>query len=213
MRVIAFGCSFTFGHGLSDCFIPPLGCGNTPSKYAWPSLVAKELNVKCINKSSPGSSNKKIWHSIVNFRFKKDDIVFVMWTSPDRSCTLNRFTDVDIGSWLDSSRAYYENYYSPYDAKIMSKLFVSSANILLTNKGITVYNLTYNKNHFKLDKTINRLSICMSRLKPKFPLALDNMHPGIECHEETAKQIIKKISYTPKQEVSLIDKFRGIVKI
>ena len=74
MRVIAFGCSFTFGHGLPDCFNPPKNPGKAPSKYAWPSLVANELNVKCINKSLPGSSNKRIWHNIGKFKFKKTKI-------------------------------------------------------------------------------------------------------------------------------------------
>lgn len=214
MRVIAFGCSFTFGHGLPDCFTPPAESGNSPSKYAWPSLVAKELDVKCINKSVPGSSNKRIWHTIVNFKFKKDDIVFIMWTTPDRSCTLNRFTDVDIGVWKDSSRAYYDNYYSPYDAKMMSKLFVSNANFLLKEKGVTVYNLTSTKQSFifKLDNIIDHLPVYIGNLKTKFPLALDNAHPGVECHKETANQIIKKINYISKQNLSLLDRLRLMVK-
>ena len=193
MRVIAFGCSFTFGHGLPDCFNPPKNPGKAPSKYAWPSLVANELNVKCINKSLPGSSNKRIWHNIGKFKFKKTDIVFVMWTAPDRSCTLNRFTDVDISPWIDSSSAYYKHYYSPYDSLIMSNLFVSNASHLLIDQGIQVYNLTFNKNLFKLDNTVNSLPICMSKLKRKFPLALDDAHPGIKCHQEMSKQILDRL--------------------
>lgn len=189
MRVITFGCSFTFGHGLSDCFIPPHSCGGTPSKYAWPSLVAKELNVECINKSLPGSSNKKIWHSIVKFEFKKDDIVFVMWSYPNRSCTLYEDTDVDIGNWIDSSVAYYKHYYSPYDSLMMSNLFVSNANTVLADQRIKTYNLTFNKRYFRLDKTVSSIPICMSELMQRFPLALDGSHPGPECHKEVAKQI------------------------
>ena len=214
MRVIAFGCSYTYGHGLPDCVTPPTGPGMSPSNYAWPSIVAKELNAKCINKSSPGSSNKKIWHNIVNFKFKKDDIIFIMWTTPDRSCTLNKFSDIDIGIWKDSSRFYYENYYSHYDALMMSKLFVSNANFLLNNKGLTVYNLTTTKQSsiFKLDKIINHLPVYIGNLKRQFPLALDNSHPGLECHNETAKQIIKKIDHNLKQELSFLDRLRLMVK-
>jgi len=60
MRLIAFGCSYTYGAGLEDCFTPPIGHGPIPSKFAWPQLVANELNMECINMSSSGASNKEI---------------------------------------------------------------------------------------------------------------------------------------------------------
>ena len=41
-KLWAFGCSLTFGHGLSDCFDGPKtnGAGPLPSIYSWPAVLA-----------------------------------------------------------------------------------------------------------------------------------------------------------------------------
>lgn len=43
-RLIAFGCSHTYGHGLPDCFIPPHRPGTDPSKLSWPYPLGELLN-------------------------------------------------------------------------------------------------------------------------------------------------------------------------
>ena len=60
-NLVAFGCSFTYGHGLKDCVIDQINPGPNPSKYAWPTYLS--LRLKCNgfeNKGIPGASNKII---------------------------------------------------------------------------------------------------------------------------------------------------------
>jgi hypothetical protein len=45
MRIIAFGCSYTYGHGLSDCLDNDMMTqGPTHSNLAYPSILAEKLN-------------------------------------------------------------------------------------------------------------------------------------------------------------------------
>ena len=154
-RIVAFGCSHTYGHGLPDCQdgeflnLP----GPKPSKIAWPELVANKLGVACINQSFPGSTNFKIYKSIIDFPFEDGDCAVVMWTNVMRD-TLH-FKDntiVDIGPWLllEPSSKWYslmkykykeidtiaekqklaKNYYSvhsDHDMIIKSEIYIRSA--------------------------------------------------------------------------------------
>ena len=61
-NLFAFGCSLTYGHGMEDNWDSnnnrPFDC--SPSKKAWPFLLANMLNYNCINLAQPGASNKEI---------------------------------------------------------------------------------------------------------------------------------------------------------
>mgnify|MGYP003309481114 CR=1 FL=1 len=80
-RLIAFGCSHTYGQALPDIWDHKKNKEITtqgPSKYAWPQILSDKLNLECINLGSPGASNKEVWFHIVNTEFKKSDIV-ILW--------------------------------------------------------------------------------------------------------------------------------------
>jgi hypothetical protein len=85
-RLIAFGCSFTYGQGLPECAIGnnDSKVSNTPSELAWPAALGKLLKIETINKGIPGASNLEILYQILNFEFKNNDIVVIMWTLPVR---------------------------------------------------------------------------------------------------------------------------------
>ncbi len=196
MRLIAFGCSLTYGAGLSDCFVPPNGPGPFPSKKAWPFLIANALDIECINQSRPGASNKEIWQNIVSFNFQKDDIVFVMWSYPERSCVLHPTTNKSqqIGPWSENHELFYEQFYSKYDADAMSKLFVSHADMFLANKGILVFNLVVDRKFkyiFELGKhTVEHIPVYIWTHENRFPLSADNNHGNEQCHAEVARLIM-----------------------
>jgi len=101
-RLIAFGCSHTYGMGLKDSFVkeemfkPQIN----PSKHAWPSLLAKKLGYECINLSIPGGSNLEILYSIMEFKFHTDDKVVVGWTSPLRDIILYPEKNIRIAPFL-----------------------------------------------------------------------------------------------------------------
>ena len=84
-RLVAFGASYTYGDGLPDTFPND----NKPSSLAWPGILADNLNLECVNMSSQGAGNKKIWHDILNFKFKPNDIVFILWAFPNRYTIFN----------------------------------------------------------------------------------------------------------------------------
>jgi hypothetical protein len=49
-RLIAFGCSNTYGEGLEDCWIPEFRKhGPKPSKVAWPQILADKMGRECVN--------------------------------------------------------------------------------------------------------------------------------------------------------------------
>jgi hypothetical protein len=216
MRLVAFGCSLTYGQGLSDCYVAPNYAGQEPSKLSWPYIIASELGIECLNLSSPGSSNKKIWHTILNFEFRSDDIVFILWSYPLRSCIINRDQITDIGPWLENSNLLYDNFYSDYDAETMTKLFVKNSNDYLKRKNIKTHNLVVAelfKNIFTLtDQVTPHLKIFIDSFRHKFAVSLDNSHPDENCHKELARLILNEIDIKhsiPKQkQISIKEKFK-----
>jgi hypothetical protein len=220
MRLVSFGCSLTYGHGLSDCIISPIDSEPNPSKLAWPAIIASELKIELLNLATPGASNKRIWYNIINFNFKKDDIVFIMWSYPERHCILNeRNYHKDIGRW--NNKFYYDNYYSKYDATTMSKLFVDHANNYLNQKKIVTFNLTITKDFknifFSFDKRILHIPIYINIERDKFDLAVDNKHPNEKCHKEIARLIMNELKIDnriPKQkQLSVIHKLKKYLKL
>ena len=199
-RLIAFGCSLTYGHGLPDCHIPPDSPGPRPSKLAWPQLVADKLSLTCVNQSAPGASNKKIWHSIINLNFRKSDNVFIMWSFAERHAILkDETTVVDLAPWLIESSAesssYYNFLYNEYDSILQTKMYISHANLFLKNLGVTVYNLVTQKSdvcYLTLGGvTCTHLPVYISdHYRHKYPRALDAGHPGVAGHAAFAKDVL-----------------------
>jgi len=101
MRIISFGPSEMYGHGLVDCFIPPNTPGNIPSKFAYPSLVAKHLECECINLSSPGCGALDVLLKILGFDFNANDIVLVQWPSLGTATLISEDNNlVNIQPWM-----------------------------------------------------------------------------------------------------------------
>lgn len=193
-RLVAFGCSFTYGHGLPDCHIAPDLPGLTASKLAWPQLVADQLNLTCVNLSKPGISNKRIWRDLVEFDRLCDDVICVMWTEPSRSCLFeDQDTCKDIGSWMPDV-SYYQHCYSDYDADLQSRLFISHGNLIMDRP---IYNLI---KHSKLadlfqswGRRIPHIPVYFDFFDQFSMKALDQKHPGQECHQMVADRIVKFI--------------------
>lgn len=188
-RLIVFGCSLTYGQGLPDCIMP---CSN-PSRLGWPSILAKHMNRDCVNMSSPGSSNKRIWNTILNFNFVETDVVFILWSYPDRTSIIKKDSIIDINAWSDLG--YYKSFYDEFDSNLMSKLFVNHANEFLKSKNIQTYNLVV-KDSIKTiltfaDSITKHIPIYIIRLSEFYPYAIDGCHPGIECNQTFAKQILE----------------------
>jgi hypothetical protein len=128
VRIIASGCSFTYGHGLKDCFSPPLGHGPNPSKFAWPSVVANLTNSECINVSAPGGGNNRIIKQLLEVDLNEGDIVTVLWSYTTRGTEFKINETLNHGEWD-------ENY-------LKSRLEYSNALDLYLKNTISIYNFT-----------------------------------------------------------------------
>ena len=101
-RLITFGDSSTYGHGLPDCFIPPYNAGDYPSKLGWVNILADKLNIdKIVNLARPGASNRFILHRIINFNdFKNDDLVIIQFAHLTRDFYFKNDSKIEfVGSW------------------------------------------------------------------------------------------------------------------
>ena len=113
-RLVTFGCSYPYGHGLPDCFDGNGGYGIEPSKFSFPELISCRYNFKNINLSRPGISNKGLIHKLQKFAFRKNDICLLAWTHVDRNSVITEDDDIKfIGPWQSDklSTRYYKYFF------------------------------------------------------------------------------------------------------
>lgn len=148
-RLITFGCSHTYGTGLSD-----ISTTSGPSQLAWPTILSKDLKLTLENKSFPGWSNKRILYEILNFTFKKDDIVVILWAAIDRDVLyLNNGSEYHVGSWNEDefTRDYY-SLHTDLDLAVGTLSAIHHADCFLNLQGIKTCHLLYTN---KFYKTVN----------------------------------------------------------
>jgi len=165
-RIITFGCSNTYGDSLPD--VVGIEGGKTPpSKYSWPSVLEKLLNVPVINKAKGGASNKHIWHIILNNKdfFKPDDTVIILWSYFDRYCmfqddglikrllrtdTINKKlkdgTDYPgrglYGNWKEWVKKWFNDFETDKDMALDSLCRINHIHLYLNTLGIENYHFT-----------------------------------------------------------------------
>ena len=214
-RVIACGCSNTYGHGLKDItdnfgkmYMPLRG----PSKLAWPQLLADKLGYECVNLSMPASSNKLISYKLTDQKIEKDDVVVFLWTFLLRTCilkeidpseTLNeRVIYLHKASRKDESKKaaqswvkWQAKYGTDYDLLNENMVWVSAANRYAERFTNNVYN--YSINGGELFPLQDRYSVNIiedfGKKVYNMPKALDRSHPGEEAHQEMANIIYNNI--------------------
>jgi len=186
MKLVAFGCSYTYGSGLEDCYIESTNSpGPSPSEKSWPSILGSDLGIPVVNKSKPGCSNGFILNEILNYSFNIDDIVCVMWTFKNRDVKFNIVREPDnLGWWV---KEWYK-YQDVFDLNIKNYLHIHHAYLYLKSKGISSYflNTDFNHNLTRLEppwiKDVSFISLDFKSLTETKPLALDNIHPGPAFH-------------------------------
>ena len=196
MRLVAFGCSNTYGLALPQEFIDdevPL-----TSKYAWPAVLSNRLGVECVNKGIPGASNKLISHMISNTPLYSTDIVVVLWSYIDRWCVIenpnynehNPALNYNIAPWISNKRSkyYYKLIYNETDHRLDTNYRIDYANLYLNNKGIKHYQSSCGS----IDHPL-LLDIKFQELK-NIDYAADNQHAGIEAHKAIAETFYKRIT-------------------
>jgi len=204
-RLITFGCSLTQGQALEKDV--------EYSKLAWPFLLGQKLNLSVTNKGRNGSSVKRIWWDIVNFKFDKSDVVVILWTHFDRWCVINEHGDEDWDIPFDDSdqdyndttdiqnrminkqsEAWYKYFHKEYDMTQNAFLHINHADLYLKNKVKHVFHLKASEPDRVADFNETQfLKTNIDEIRNHFPKATDNWHPGIEFQQEYASKIKEEI--------------------
>lgn len=208
-KVVAFGCSNTFGKGLPDCIdMDTQLAEEVPSEFAYPSLLGKELSVDVDNRAVVGGSNLIILDSIQNYNFSDNTFVIVQWTSIYRYTRFfiedDEFKTDNAGLWkIDVPWVkYYFKHFSFLHMLLETYRCISHAELLLKSKKIPYYFFSYvdfldDKNNTivkekPVDWFTTDVHLLIDLLVDK---ALDNKHPGLQSHKLTCdflKQILLK---------------------
>lgn len=196
MRIISFGCSYTYGQGLEDCHIEPNLPGLSPSNYSWPSLLGQKLSLPIVNCSKPGFGNGAILNEILNFNFEKNDIVCVLWTFKTRDI-IYKFgqESINTGRW---NKDWY-NKQDLYDLSIKNLLHIHHAHCFLKILKIQNYFMDVDfyqdlgKSTPKCMNDINFIKLNFRAIEKAHPLGLDNLHPGPNFHKKIAIELEKTI--------------------
>lgn len=203
-RLVAFGCSFTYGHGLPDCHLPGGRPGPHPSKHAWPAIVAKDLGRECVNLSRPGASSKQVAYHILNTEFHKDDIVAIWWPHVTRTCYFHEDGLHQLGPWdpldpyTDPKLVKHWHYkmakLGDTDGHIERRMWITAVNSYLELRTKLVTNYVHER-----DDAIENLISCVPHPVAftddilSIDIALDNAHPGIKSQKGIAKNVLQDI--------------------
>lgn len=168
-RLITFGCSFTFGHGLPDCIDENGHALKSPSKLGWPNILSSLLDCKEVcNESLPGASNKHILSKIMMFDFKKGDIPIILWTRKSRHSvfkdyksyvtymlahlkrdskdvywnTLER-SGYNVNKFKKNTITYFSDFYEEFDASFEQVVRMNYVHSYLESKNIKSYHLMF----------------------------------------------------------------------
>lgn len=208
MRLVAFGCSLTYGYALSDT---GEDWKTQPSKMSWPFKLAESMNIpEVINLGSPGASNKKILHLIQNFNFEKDDIVFILWSHIERFCIIRDPYNKEKGYDVEhiaphiktkNSQYYFTRMYNENDHLIAFYTYANYVKMLLESKNIQNYQLTVKPYHDSLTFDWNNVKFLKTSLETDIRRskeifndhARDGSHPGVKAHKKFAELIYKEI--------------------
>jgi len=106
-KLVFFGDSYTYGHGLSDCLDKKGHAGPMPSKLGWAHLLCNMRNASGRNFSSPGASNLEILWTMLTTEIDPDEIIIVQWSFWNRDYLLDDEPS-QIGLWHKNSEPYYK---------------------------------------------------------------------------------------------------------
>lgn len=170
--IVCFGCSMTFGTGVSDL-------------DTWPQQLSQQLGVHTVNMGQPGGSVQLMWANSVRMIAAgiRPRAVVYYWPDSSRSCEI-QVDDrvVNWGSWRTDTTAHVGQLGTAWMANAhhhtaMAHLFIQSLQWSVP----------------RLDFTwCETLAHCAEFVKPCVDLARDMRHPGPQSHAELAAVVAKR---------------------
>jgi hypothetical protein len=210
LRIIAFGCSQTYGHCLEDAYVvdntkwDKVTVAEQPSKLAYPQLLGDYFNCEVHNLSYPGASNRNMWYEIINFDFLPTDIVICTWTMTERTMILQKQRKHHLGIWPSANplNKAYQKFVSlcndTQDLDLQTFLYIDHSHTQITLKTKRVLHYKQNIHHLPDPPAWFTVSIknSLDTIVPydEMDFALDNQHYGPVSHQRFATQMIEDIS-------------------
>jgi len=195
-RLVTFGCSNTFGHGLPDCIAANMqDPGPLPSKLGYAQMLADHLGRSLVNLSVCGAGDKQIMNIANNATLNPNDICLIQWSHNDRHCVIKKLETANIGPWHNTkmSKTYYKHIYDEHDATIMRAVYINYINLKLQSNGVKTYNI------LPVDATPGTLDIRQTFIMSDKNLhnfrvdwALDNTHSGEKSQRLFTDYLINK---------------------
>lgn len=188
-RLIAFGCSYTYGQGLPDCHKNG-NIGPNPSNLAWPSLVAAKLGITVQNLAFPGSGNAEILDKVLRFKFERDDICMIIWSHfvrYDHFKVISNYHPRREWKWdtavLDEE---FHNAYKNYMAMHHCSLYLESIGIPSISSTI----FSPDTDSFSIPNFMKIKNLIVLPDNYLVDLAEDKSHPGVKSQENIANALI-----------------------
>ena len=203
-RLITFGDSFTYGHGLPDCHIPPGLAGPECSKLSWPQLLGDKLGMEVINRAKPGHSNIEILRDLLRSTdILPTDIVIIGWTYTVRDYVfkknfLGKDVSFKVSPWI-GEKSFIKKWFSvhnDYDLSVRAGLHIHHAECFLKTKEVNQYHFCAYREFFNTMPNFTRFPehFISQNILPKIDKALDKSHPGPKSHEKAAENLYEIIN-------------------
>ena len=221
MRIICFGCSLTYGEGITedDC-----GLFKNPSKYSWPSILDRDIlnnTAEVINESWPGASNKLILYKLMNFDFEDSDVVCIQYTYSGRDSLffneIKQATDCNYFHVINPATAitptslsikYYE-IYDNYNLLVNDLIYINSAYEFLQNKKLKhicrfasrnkilmgFEDCKFKNNHqFNIDEQLETIYDISNKVSIENRFGHDGQHFSIDVNRLIAEEYYRSIT-------------------
>lgn len=193
-RIVAFGCSHTYGLELPDC--PTVW--DPPSSMAFPNIVANKLNLDVLNRADTGASQRQIAATILETDIDKNDIVVINWTNPIRRGIWNGLHWNQLASWTEDRiwKKYHAKYHCETDDILDSLMNINLANMFLKSKCKRVINTIHNYNKDIVDSTHKWNDVKIEMIFSDNNFYYNNLsggHPDLKSHEVFAERLLEII--------------------
>lgn len=212
MKLLAFGCSNTYGEGLLDCR-RDLGTRDPPSKLAWPQLVADHFGWELANLSEPGSSAKQALHTQLNTPQDPNTVVINCWSYPQRHTIITKpyrewkflhlsgtkqgyitIHPSNVKRGCKASTAYYKRIQNDYDSSQEFYSYVQLAELYSSCKGaITLHATCNNVKHRPNWFDVELHTTTIQHVLEAYELAEDGVHPGAQAHQAFASTVVDSL--------------------
>jgi len=203
-RIVALGCSFTFGQYLDTKENVGMGDPPRPGKLCWPNQVAAALGVDCVNLAWPGSGCRLTAFQCLQHAWQPGDHAVILWPNIHR----HWFADVADPQWITNNwcpnsphyrRWWKRGYSNDNDREVSGYMNKTLVKLCLEHEGVTSTQFTYDWHVVQNPQFQTPWIPVMPRWFDKnhkyyFPdLALDREHMGPRGHTLIAAVYIKEI--------------------